>query len=529
MKKRLLYLTLIAATLSIGVIVGTIVSGGVKATVEQQRAATLSIPDPVSLSNAFSQISAQIDGAVVRIDTESMVAVPTPRVPQQRNPQGPGGGGGGRRGGGGGGQAQPPQLPDDLFGGLFGGGADQGATRKAESVGTGFIVDKAGFILTNHHVIEDATKITVVLEDKSEHPAKLIGSDEKTDLAVIKIDVAKDLPVAKLGNSDAVKTGDWVLAIGSPFGFDHTVTAGIISAKGRPGGVVGASDPNNPFQSFLQTDAAINPGNSGGPLVSMSGEVIGVNTAIVSETRGFSGLGFALPSNTAINIYNQLVTAGKVTRGSIGITYKDDPALLRPFGQKAGDGVLVTDVLAGKPAAKAGLMERDIITQIDGKKISSGEVLLDVIANTVVGRTLQFKLLRDGRELTVPVVVGDRAEIIPDVAANVTPPPPVAASSQARLGVSVQPMTNQIMRSFGLSKPEGVVISKVEPGSVAENAELREGMVITQITSGGQKLEIRTVDDFTNAMKAFKSGTELALRVLISGQEHPNFVPITVP
>jgi len=315
-----------------------------------------------------------LDPAVVNINTESTVEAPVRgRGRNNDNPN--------------------PADPFDFFN--FFGGPDQGGPQKARSLGTGFIVDKAGFILTNHHVVDKATKIMVRLDDKSEYQAKLIGSDSETDLAVVKIEVGRDLPVAKLGNSDAVKVGDWVLAIGSPFSLDHTVTAGIISAKGREN-IGGGS---NGFQSFLQTDASINPGNSGGPLVSMAGEVIGINTAIISETRQSAGLGFALPSNTALKVYNQLVSSGKVTRGSIGITYNgdQDPALLRALGLKADSGIVVQDVIPDGPAAKAGVHAGDVITEIEGTKISSGSVLLDVVANTPVGRTVRVKINREGK------------------------------------------------------------------------------------------------------------------------------------
>src|SRR5919198_4077388 len=336
-KKRLLYLTLIIATLTIGVVIGTIVSGGVKA--GEQKAQALVIPDPVSLSNAFSQIAANVAPAAVNINTEAAPENTTVRRgDRNNNPNNPNNPNNRNR--------NPREFdPFDFFN-FFGGPDAPDRSERVRNLGTGFIVDKAGFILTNHHVVDKATKIMVRLEDKTEFQAKLIGSDADTDLAVVKIEAGRDLPVAKMGNSDAVKVGDWVLAIGSPFNLDHTVTHGIISAKGRdslPGGGTRA------FQSFLQTDAAINPGNSGGPLVSMAGEVIGINTAIISETRQSAGLGFALPSNVAIKIYNQLVQSGKVTRGGIGISYngEQDPALCRALGLKANCGVVVQDVTRG--------------------------------------------------------------------------------------------------------------------------------------------------------------------------------------
>src|SRR6266849_4697720 len=361
-KKRLLYLTLIIATLTIGVVIGTIVSGGVKA--GEQKAQTLVIPDPVSLSNAFSQIAANVGPAVVNINTEAAPDNPVRnRNDRNQNPNNPN-------------NRNPKEFdPFDFFN-FFGSQDAPDRSEKVRNLGTGFIVDKAGFIVTNHHVVDKATKIMVRLEDKSEYQAKLVGSDDDTDLAVIKIEAGRDLPVAKLGNSDAVKVGDWVLAIGSPFSLDHTVTHGIISAKGRTD--IGGA--RNDFQSFLQTDAAINPGNSGGPLVNMTGEVIGINTAIISETRQSAGLGFALPSNTAIKVYNQLVQSGKVTRGGIGIQYGANPAqdasLCRALGLKADCGVVVQYVVPGGPAAKAGIRAGDVITDIDAARISSGSALL---------------------------------------------------------------------------------------------------------------------------------------------------------
>ena len=493
--KRLLYLALIVATLSIGVVIGSIVSGGAKA--GEQKPAPLIIPDPVSLSNAFSQIAAQLDPAVVNISSEAPVEQPVRR--------------GGRRGGGGGGggngQQQDPFGFFDFFGDI------PNLPEKSTSVGTGFIVDKAGYILTNQHVIDKATKIQVRLDDKSEHTAKVIGSDDQTDLAVIKIDIGRDLPVAKMGNSDPVKVGDWVIAIGSPFNFDHTVTAGIVSAKGRDGRAATGPVIGSQFQSFIQTDAAINPGNSGGPLVNMAGEVIGVNTAIISETRTFSGLGFALPSNIAIKIYNQLVQNGKVTRGAIGITYQDQPGLLRAFGVK--QGVVVQDVSAGKPAAKAGIRPGDIIIEIDGQKTPSGPALLDIVANEPIGKTVQVRVNRDGREMTIPLVIEDRASVVPDETASAERRRPGdSEGADTSLGVRVAPVTQDQVRRLGLPSADGVIITSVDRGSAADEAGLGEGMVILRIVSGGRPVDVKTIDDFRRAERNLKSGMDVALQVL---------------
>jgi serine protease Do len=496
--KRLLFLSMVALTLCVGVIIGTIVSGGVKATFEQKPAAIV-IPDPVSLSNAFSQIAAQLEPAVVKIQVE----VEAPPRTQQRGgrqvPQIPG----------------FPGIPPDLFG--FG---DQNP-RPRGGTGTGFIVDKAGYILTNHHVVDRASKITVFLSDDTRFTAKLVGSDEGTDLGLLKIDAGYDLTTAKFGNSDAVKVGDWVLAIGSPFGFDHSVTSGIISAKGRDNSMFGASQEFSGLQRFLQTDAAINPGNSGGPLVSMSGEVIGINTAIVSGTDSFAGLGFALPSNTAVKVYNQLAQSGKVTRGSIGIQYRTatDPIELDSYGIKAKEAIVVEVVMPGTPAARAGLRANDIITEINGAKVEKGNQLQDAIVDSPVGSTVRLGFVREGRSQTVAVTVGDRAEVLAEdaSAANLPNRPrprgDQEAPTQSRLGIQVEAITPQMSRQFaGLM---GVEVTKVDGDSVADEAGLEEGMVITGMVTAGRTTEIRNVADFRTAESQLRSGASITLLIKV--------------
>ena len=500
--KRLLFLGMVALTLGIGVIIGSVVSGGVKATFEQ-KAAAIAIPDPVSLSNTFSQIAAQLDPAVVKIGVEVQRTPRSQQGPRQQMPAIPG---------------FPPDFfdfgtPDDRGGGI--------------GTGTGFIVDKAGFIMTNHHVVNRASKITVELADGTSHTATVIGTDEATDLAVIKINTGRDLAVAKFGNSDAVKVGDWVLAIGSPFGFDHTVTSGIISAKGRDNSMrqFGAEQNFRGLQRFLQTDAAINPGNSGGPLVNMAGEVIGVNTAIVSETNSFAGLGFALPSNTALKVYNQLSQSGKVTRGSIGIQYESsrDQTKLDAYGIKGTEAVIVSAVVDGSPAQKAGLQKRDVITEIDGKKISSGSDLQDYIVDRPVGSTVKLGFLREGKPQTASVTIGDRNDLFNEsiaAAPNTRPFPnaaPGTGGSSSHLGITVQALTAAQRRQLNL-QDGGVLVTSVSEGSVAADAGLEEDVIITGYVMSGRATPINSVSEFNALDSRLKSGASLLLTVRVPPQ-----------
>src|SRR5208282_1054545 len=349
-QRKMLFTLLVMATLGIGVLIGSIGSGRVAA-MRDQGASPLAVPSPVQLSGSFAAIVKQDSPAVVNINTTQII---DRRARQRVHPS-------------------PDQSdPGDFFNYFFQ-FPDQGPVAE-RSLGSGVIVDEKGLILTNQHVIKDATKIQVKLPgDSTIYSAKVIGSDDETDLAVIKIDAQKHLPTARMGNSEAVQVGDWALAFGSPFGLEATVTAGIISAKERslPG--------SQQFQRFIQTDAAINPGNSGGPLVNLAGEVIGINTAIYTSSRGYEGVGFALPSNTAIKTYNQLVTHGKVTRGSIGITFNEDrsnnPVLLKELGVE--HGIVIERVEPGSPADKAGLKTGDVVTSVNGKPVLTGNDLVN--------------------------------------------------------------------------------------------------------------------------------------------------------
>src|SRR6266705_4255918 len=325
-RRKVLASAFVAFTLVVGILIGSVVSGRVSAMKSLKfpgtAATALTVPDPIPSPNSFWPIVNRVEPAVVNIATTQVMERKQSSKKRRATPND---------------QEDPMQ---DFFDRFFDGRQD-GPPQAERSLGSGVIVDKRGYILTNNHVVEQATKLQVQLNgDTTRYTAKVIGLDEDTDLAVIKIDSSKELPIAKLGNSDGVQVGDWVLAIGSPFGLQATVTARIISAKDR-GGI------EEQFQRFLQTDAAINPGNSGGPLVDLAGEVIGINTAIITGSRGYEGVGFALPSTTAINVYDQIIKQGRVTRGSIGVSFQEDlgtnAITLKELGAPAG-GVVIMGV-----------------------------------------------------------------------------------------------------------------------------------------------------------------------------------------
>src|SRR6266704_1329822 len=383
---RLAYTLTILATLAIGILIGTIVSRGVKGQESKKGsdATPLSVPTPKELSNQFSQISKQLEPSVVNINTESTIKTQRRR----RGPAGP--------------EGEDQNPFDDFFDRFFGGpgGGNSGSIRE-RSLGSGVLVDPKGYIVTNRHVVEKADRIRVKLQDDPPgvlHDAKVIGTDQETDLAVIRIESSKPFPVAKLGNSDGMQVGDWVLAVGSPFGLQETVTAGIVSAKGR--NIV----PNRQFQSFIQTDAAINPGNSGGPLVNMASEVVGINTAILTETSSYAGVGFAMPSNTVAQVYNQLIgPEHRVSRGSIGIEFsaQPNPAIARIYGS----GVPVSNVVSGSPPDQAGLKIGDTITSVDGKDVKSGDDLVADIASRKPGSKAKLAFVRNGKRQDTTVTI----------------------------------------------------------------------------------------------------------------------------
>ena len=346
---------------------------------------------------------------------------------------------------------------------FFGGRAPRGPQRQS-GVGSGFIVDADGTILTNYHVVDGAQKLSVTLSDGKSYEAKVVGRDQKSDIAVIKIEAGRNLPAAPLGDSDRLEVGEWVMAIGNPFGLDHTVTSGIVSAKGRNIG-------QGPYDNFIQTDASINPGNSGGPLINLRGEVIGINTAIFSQSGGNVGIGFAIPSNSVKELLPQLRDKGKVVRGFIGASVqKVSPEIAETLNINPARGALVADLVKGGPAERAGVKTGDVIIEFDRRPIKDSADLPQQVARVMPGAAVQIKVIRDGKEATLPLTVGEMKDT--EV---------VATTQEGELGLTVQPLTPQLAEKLGLERTEGLVISAVKPGSAGEEAGLRSGDVVVEI------------------------------------------------
>ena len=356
-----------------------------------------------------------------------------------------------------------PQFHGNPFGDErfkeFFGGQEPPEERRQAGLGTGFIIDKTGLIITNNHVVEDADTIKVKLKDEREFDAKVVGRDPQTDLALIKIDAKGELPVASLGRSAELKVGEWVLAVGSPFGLEQTVTAGIVSAKGRAIG-------SGPYDDFIQTDASINPGNSGGPLVNLNGEVVGINTAIIAQGQG---IGFAIPIDMATKIVAQLKDNGEVTRGWLGVNIQDLKGELADYyGAKGGEGVLVTEVVPGNPAEKAGIKAKDIITAVDGEKVRTSRELTAKAATLPVGETTKITVVRDGKERTVDVKVAKRPVTVADAGK-----PPV--EKEGEYGLQVTDLTPEMARRLKTNREAGVVVVGVRPDSKAAKAGAAAG------------------------------------------------------
>ena len=469
--RRALTFILAVCCLSIGVAIGAIARGVVGARPDDNRVAISTMPvTPDSLSASFARVADQVEPSVAHIKV----------------------------------------YESEFY--------------SREGAGSGVIVNSSGFILTNAHVVSRAMKLKVKLADGSETEARVIGVDSQTDLAVIKIESTRPLPVARMGDSDKLNVGDWVLAIGSPFGLEQTVTAGIISAKDRVAGT-----GSTPFQQFLQTDAAINPGNSGGPLVNLAGEVIGINTQIATATGVYSGIGFALPSSTAVDIYNQLVTGGKVRRGFLGINPQEmTPQIARLNKLAEGAGVVVRELTSETgPAARAGLQSGDVITEISGAKVKTVRDLIRRVASLGVGSTADIIYFRGGERRTASVKLEERKDE-PDAPRGIRPPSPEprrqsgtpekenAKPDRAKprnvLGVTAKTLSPDVARVHGLDGARGAYVIGIEPDSIAADNRLLIDDLIVEINTK----PVMTLEDFQRMTRDLKSGDDVVIRVLRS-------------
>lgn len=399
---------------------------------------------------AFRSVAKQVSPAVVYIQVEKEV-----EQQQMSNPFG------------------NHPFGDEFFRRFFGQPNQKGSPQKKQKrqsvgQGSGFIISADGYIMTNNHVVGDADRVTVRLLDGREFIAKTIGTDPPTDVALIKIEADEKLPFLKLGNSDQMEVGDWVLAFGNPFGLSHTLTAGIVSAKGRSG--IGLTD----YENFIQTDAAINPGNSGGPLINLDAEVIGMNTAIFSRSGGYMGIGFAIPINMANNIRQQLVEHGAVTRGLLGVVIQDlNQDLADSFELEQSEGVLIAQVVENSPADKAGLKQGDVVLTLNGNEVKKVATFRNSIALTRPGTDVKLTVLRDGKKKKIEVTIGsletdDKGQ-------------PISADKLPKLGMSLQKLTAELAEQFGYEGAKGVLVTAVEAGSIAERAGIKRGDLIEEV------------------------------------------------
>lgn len=465
----------------------TIGGASVFGTLPPPKEATLpeQVVSPVALSNTFREIAKVMKPTVVNISTV-----------QKMN-----------------GVAGMPKIPGFEFD--FPGGAPGQSPHpfKQRGNGSGVLVTPDGYILTNNHVVGKADSIEVKLSDGSKFKGKVIGKDELTDLAVVKID-NNNLPYATLGDSESMEQGDWVVAIGSPFGLEQTITAGIVSAKGR---YVGST-----YNEFIQTDASINPGNSGGPLVNMKGQIIGINSMIFSESGGNQGIGFAIPSNLVRHVYEQLVKNGKVIRGYLGVTITEvTPEKAKGLGLNTTEGALVNDVQPNTPAAKAGIQSGDLIISFDGKPVKTQHELTNTVALTPVGKRVEVKFIRDGKPQTATIETAERK-----IGANLdTEDPeeniPDEKENSGKLGVSASTLNAE--QATELKIKSGAVVDQVTPGSPAAEAGLRKGDVIHQIN----RQPVKSVADLTTIMKSINQGETVILQVERKGLGI-TFLPVTI-
>jgi serine protease Do len=495
-EQKLLSTTLLLFTLSLGILIGTLINTGVHAQRGQSAApdaTPLVIPKAVALGNEFTKLAKQLDPSVVNITAEV-----TPKLQNTRKNGAP----------------QSDDTGDDDSSDLFrrffggpGGGVEPQTPQKREQSGTGFVVDKNGYIITNNHVVDGVDRIRVKMHgDETEYRARLIGTDRETDIAVIKIEAKRALTPVSIANSDGVQVGDWAVAIGSPFGLEATVTAGIVSATGRDIG-------SQQFQRFIQTDAAINPGNSGGPLLNIKGEVIGVNTMIATQSGGSQGVGFALPVNTVVRVYNDIIREGRVTRGSIGISWAPGTKTETLKALGVDHGVIVGEVTKDGPAEKAGIKADDIILGINGQPIKNGDELVAHVADMPVGTQTTISVDRDGKKMDFKLTIQDRTKVFASnprvVGENAIPESGgKAEATTVKFGISIRPGSAEELELT--PDKRGVVVTRIEGGSFADDIGMMERDIVIAIN----RQPVASIDDIRKIQTNLKAGDAVAFRVV---------------
>jgi serine protease Do len=505
-QQKLLSVTLLLFTLTLGILIGTVINTGVKA--DRQVSATapdatpLTIPQAVPVANEFTKLTKRVEPSVVYIESDYLAKPGKRTRPEDDSEEDDNGDNRGPQ----------SQDPSDMFKRYF--GQSEPRSFRSEGTGTGFVVDKNGYIITNHHVIEKADRIKVRLAgDDQDYRARVIGYDAETDIAVLKIDPKHPLIPVQIGNSDSVQVGDWVIAIGSPFGLQATVTAGIVSAERTSRDLPGAGQ----FQNFLQTDAAINPGNSGGPLLNIRGEVIGVNTMIATRSGSYEGIGFALPSNMAVKAYNDIIRQGRVVRGSIGIKWirsSSQADTLQAFG--LDHGVLVESVSPTGPAGKAGIKPDDIIVAMNDRPVKDSDELVTKVADLPIGSTAIFTVDRDGKRMDFKLTVEERSVVWQNELQNTeerhSVPSPAKALVPAKFGITIMRLTEKERQDLGIEDKSGVKVVSVDPGSFAEDIGMQEGDAILSIN----RTPVTSPDDILKMQASFKPGQAVAVHIVRS-------------
>lgn len=504
---KLLSFVLLLFTLVTGIVIGTVINTGVKAerqtpTSSAPDATPLTVPQAVPIATEFTKLTKRVEPSVVYIESDYLAKPGKQGARQKEDSEEDNGDGAAPKG----------HDPSDMFKRFF--GNEEPHSFRTEGTGTGFIVDRKGYLITNYHVIEKADRIKVRLAgEEIDYRARVIGYDKETDVAVLKIDPRQPLVPVEIGNSDSVQVGDWVIAIGSPFGLQATVTAGIVSAQRTSRDLPGAGQ----FQNFLQTDAAINPGNSGGPLLNIRGEVIGVNTMIATRSGSYEGIGFALPSNQAVKVYNDIIREGRVVRGSLGVMWMrsgSQSETLQAFG--LDHGVLVETVNQAGPAGKAGIKPDDIIVAMNDAPVKDGEELVTRVADLPIGSTTQLTVDRNGKRMDFKVAIADRSVVWkgqPQVAEDHPDSVPAPKTlSPAKFGITIMRLTEKERKDLQIEDRSGVKVVSVDPGSFADDINMAEGDVILSIN----RQPVSSPEDVTKAQTSIKAGQPVAVHVVRS-------------